>query len=120
MPAVFFSPPKPPSAGGFSVDATPDVNTARFEGGYSQRSKRGPNHIRRRTQLLFENLTEAENNSLLVFMAARGGTEPFRYAPPGLSVEANWIAPTWGYRPSRTKVGWDFRVSIEEVFDIIQ
>ncbi|MEL6960460.1 MAG: phage tail protein [Pseudomonadota bacterium] len=116
---VLFVPPKPPSVRNAGVTKEVEVRRVNFEGRYSQRSRTGPNALAASVRLSFANLTEAQRDVLDAFFEARGGTEAFRYQPPGLGTEKLWSCSEWGFAPERNKVNWSFTATLIQEFDIV-
>jgi phage-related protein len=94
------------------------VIVAEFEGGYRQRARPGPNGVRRRLSLEWPGMPEAEAETLLAFLKARGGAEAFFYTPPGESAAVLWTCASW----SDAWVGRSARTvtaQFEEEFDLV-
>lgn len=119
MPPPALVPPKPPAVSGFRVSAQPQIYRAEFEGGYSQRSRKGPGNVARRGTLSWVNLSAAERDALLGFLEARGGSEAFTYQLPGHGAAQLWTAPGWSYAPSRSGLKWDVSADLTEEKDIL-
>ncbi len=119
MPPPALVPPKEPAVSGFRVSARTEIYRASFEGGYSQRSKKGPANVARQCTLSWVNLTEIERRALTNFFTARGGSEAFTYQPPGHGEPILWTAPSWSYAPSRSGLKWDLTAELTEEKDIL-
>jgi phage-related protein len=71
------------------------VLKATFGDGYAQRAADGINNIGERYEVRWENISRAEANTILDFLAARGGFESFTWTPPGGTTALKWTCETW-------------------------
>lgn len=116
-----FNPAWEPTLEGYAEDKTPNVRRAQFEGGYSQRSKTGPNSVGREVSLSWE-VEQAQKDYIDGFLSDRGGAEAFHYQLPW-DVEATlWTCEAWGSVPIGTSRGatmWRIRATFRQEFDIV-
>lgn len=73
----------------------PQIREITFGDGYSQRTRRGLNHIQRSLRLSWGLLPAAEEAAIRAFFQARGGVEPFWYGLPGKPLW-RWRCARWG------------------------
>lgn len=59
----------------------PKVNAIPFGDGYTQRSRKGLNHIEKEWNPIFEETAEVADQ-ILAFFEAHGGVDPFLWTPP--------------------------------------
>jgi phage-related protein len=83
------------SSYGLSKVSTPDVNIAKFGSGYSQRSTFGINQNLKSWSLRWENISEADSDTIETFLDARAGKESFDFTPPSESASAKYICRSW-------------------------
>jgi len=116
MPAITFSPPRPPT-----VNATrkmqPKVLTASFGDGYSQRTAAGLNAQPQSWSLTWGPMSVADVDAINAFFAARAGVEPFRWTPPRASAPRVFICPEWQV-VERGALLAEITARFEEVFDL--
>lgn len=89
---------------------------AEFGDGYSQRMPDGLNWLRDSMPLRWENLHEAEKDTLIDFFADHGGYIYWLWAPPGED-QKKWVATSW----ERTPKGADCYTvvaNVKQVFDL--
>lgn len=87
--ALTFTPPIAPSPG-TTVKPTFKLLKAEFGDGYTQTTRHGLNHRRRSISLTWETLTPAQAATIIDFLNARGGDEPFWYTPSDELVPILW------------------------------
>lgn len=95
------------------------ITKASYGDGYIERSPEGLNYRRAKVSLTWENVTAAEETSLMNFFKGKDGYLPFFYQPPhdDFSVPLKWIAPK--FRASKTDAGnYVVRADLEQVFDL--
>ena len=80
---------------GLQKSSTPTVRRVQFGDGYMARLKYGLNQDRKKYNLQFKNLTEADSDSVETFLEAREGAESFDWTPPGESSAGKFICPSW-------------------------
>lgn len=121
MPAIVFAPDHGPTRDGYSDEKTAKVRRAEFEGGYSQRSRQGPNSVGRLVPLTWE-VPESTKDYIDGFLEDRGGSEAFQYQLPWDSVPRLWTAESWTSVPIGKRGTSDvFRLTttFRQEFDIL-
>ena len=83
------------SSYGLSKVSNPNVNIARFGSGFSQRSTFGINQNLKTWNLRWENISEADSDTIETFLDARAGVENFDFTAPGESASAKYICESW-------------------------
>lgn len=97
-----------------------NVRRAEFEGGYSQRSRTGPNAISQMVPLQWD-VVESAADAVEAFLHARGGSEAFRYRLPWSDDELIWTCAEWTKVPLGSRNGermWRVRANFKQEFDI--
>lgn len=97
MPEVF-APGVEPILDGYTDARAAAVNRAQFEGGYSQRSRTGPNNVGRVLSLSFVAI-DAVADAIDAFLTARGGSEAFEWQSPWDSSASLWTCADWSKVP---------------------
>lgn len=100
---------------------TANVRRAEFEGGYSQRSRTGPNAISQVVHLQWD-VAESVADAVEAFFVARGGAEAFRYQLPWSGSELIWTCTEWTKVPLGARNGekmWRVRATFKQEFDIL-
>lgn len=82
-----------------SVAIKPRVLAAQFGDGYAMRAGDGINTRADEWQLTFSSRTAAERDTIMAFLGARNGTEPFDWTAPD-GTAGRWTCPEWGYAPN--------------------
>ncbi|MEL6980620.1 MAG: phage tail protein [Pseudomonadota bacterium] len=93
------------------------VVRAEFEGGYSQRARRGPANIRREIEPEWRGIASAEMVAISDFLAARGGSEAFLWTPPGEATALKWSCKSWTVA-ELTRSTYTLSASFREEFDL--
>jgi len=75
--------------------SAPVVRAAQFGSGYSQRTTFGINQNLKRLNLKWENIPEADADTIETFLDARAGVENFDYTAPGESSSSKYICRDW-------------------------
>jgi phage-related protein len=78
-----------------SKKSAPKVRTAQFGSGYSQRSIFGINQNLKVLDLRWENIPEADADTIETFLDARSGSENFDFTAPGESSSSKYICKEW-------------------------
>ena len=78
-----------------SKKSAPKVRTAQFGSGYSQRSIFGINQNLKVLDLRWENIPEADADTIEAFLDARSGSENFDFTAPGESSSSKYICKEW-------------------------
>ena len=74
----------------------PNVITVQFGDGYESRLTYGLNQNPKIWNLLFENITETESDTIETFLDARAADNAsFGWQPPGSSVAYKWVCDSW-------------------------
>lgn len=79
----------------FPVNIKPDVKTAKFGEGYSQRTTNDINPLTREWQLTFRNREVFEINNITSFFETYNGAGAFTWTPPGDSNSYSVICQDW-------------------------
>lgn len=80
---------------GAQKTSQPKVRTMQFGDGYSQRTRYGLNQDPKQWDLTWQNITEANADTIEAFLEARAGAEAFDWTPPGGDASAKWICQQW-------------------------
>jgi phage-related protein len=116
MPAITFTPPRPPT-----IDATrtiqPRVIVASFGDGYSQRTGAGLNTQPQVWSLTWGPMGAADIDTIEAFFAARRGVEPFRWTPPRESSPRVFVCPEWQVIERGASLA-ELTARFDEVFDL--
>lgn len=94
MPAITFTPPRPPTIGAV-LSVQPRVLTAAFGDGYSQRIGAGLNAQPQSWSLVWGPLPTAEIDGIAAFLSDRAGVEPFRWTAPRAAAARVFLCPEW-------------------------
>ena len=78
-----------------SKKSAPAVRTAQFGSGYSQRSIFGINQNLKVLDLRWENIPEADADTIETFLDARSGSENFDFTAPGEASSSKYICNEW-------------------------
>jgi len=76
---------------GFTKTQTPNVETIQLGDGYQQRFTRGLNQNPMTLSVAFNNLTEADADTIEAFFVERKGVENFDFTAPGESAAKKYI-----------------------------
>lgn len=110
-----------PTLDGYKDGGKATVNRAEFEGGYSQRSRPGPNSVGRSLSLSWE-VPDSEKDALFAFFEARAGAEAFLYQPPWEASQTVWTCEAWDSVPigkRGTESFWRVTTTFRKEFDIV-
>ena len=80
---------------GASKASKPNVKNVQFGDGYSQRLRYGLNTDLKSWTLTWQNITEANTDTIETFLEARGGAEHFDWSPPDETETYKWICQQW-------------------------
>lgn len=121
MPVTEFAPAYEPTLAGYSDEKTAKVRRAEFEGGYSQRSRVGPNALGRTVPVQWE-VPESVKTYIDGFFEACGGSEAFQYQLPWDGSPKLWTVEAWtcvpiGKRGAATM--WRLSATLRQEFDIL-
>lgn len=89
MPTATFNPSIEPSPG-ISRKTEFKILKAEFGDGYSQPTRDGKNHARRRVSLSWDVLTDDQADEINGFLFEKGGDTPFFYTLPRETVAIKW------------------------------
>lgn len=95
---------------------SPKTLTVPFGDGYTERVAVGINNDAAQVTLSWVNITTAERDYIVDFLAARGGHEAFVYQPPGFSASKKWICPNWDDELTDPN-NWSVSAPLQQVFD---
>ena len=115
-----FQPEIEPVLDGYSEQAMAQVRRAEFEGGYSQRSRSGPNSVRRTVPVQFV-VPEDRKKYIVDFLGARAGSEAFLYQLPWDTDAGLWTVEQWSASPIGTRgrqAVWRINFTLNGEFDI--
>jgi len=90
----------------------PAVRSVKFGDGYEQRLVYGLNQNPKAWSLSWQNITEADADTLETFLDARAGQESFDWTPPDTSTSYKWICREW----SKT-IPYTGRANMSAVFE---
>jgi phage-related protein len=88
---------------GAQLSDRPRVLLAQFGDGYAQRALDGINAAPEEWSLTFSARTPAERDTILAFLEARNGVEPFTWTSPRGTV-GKWVCPEWTFSPINAAV----------------
>ena len=80
---------------GAAKSSEPKVNAVQFGSGYEQRVVFGINQNPKVWDLSWNNITEANADTIEAFLDARGGQESFDWTPPAESTSYKWVCQQW-------------------------
>ena len=81
---------------GAQKNNAPVVRKVQFGDGYEQRLTFGLNQNPKSWRLTFQNITEADSDTIETFLDARAvDNASFDWQPPGSSVAYKWVCETW-------------------------
>lgn len=80
---------------GATKTSEPKVNSVQFGSGYEQRVVFGINQNPKVWDLSWNNITEANADTIEAFLDARGGQESFDWTPPAESTSYKWVCQQW-------------------------
>lgn len=121
MPAIVFEPSYEPTLTGYSDEKAAKVRRAEFEGGYSQRSRVGPNALGRTVPVQWE-APDIVKTYIDDFFHARGGSEAFQYQLPWDGSVKLWTVQAWTAVPigkRGTATVWRLSTTLRQEFDIL-
>ncbi|WP_420567839.1 phage tail protein [Thalassovita sp.] len=121
MPAPIFTPAYEPTLSGYSDEKAAKVRRAEFEGGYSQRSRVGPNALGRTVPVQWE-VPDSVKTYIDGFFEARGGSEAFQYQLPWDGTAKLWTAEAWTVVPigkRGVETMWRLSATLRQEFDIL-
>lgn len=98
------------------VKFAPRVLTAGFGDGYSQRAQDGLNANPQSWELSYQELTDAEVQTLLDFFEGLGGVSNFTWQPKYSTAVKKFLCSEWGATPVADNSN-SFTASIVEVFE---
>ena len=73
----------------------PKVNAVQFGSGYEQRVVFGINQNPKVWELSWNNITEANADTIEAFLDARAGQEAFDWTPPDEGTSYKWVCQQW-------------------------
>jgi|TARA_B100000085_G_scaffold231975_1_gene218994 phage-related protein len=80
---------------GATKTSQPTVRNVQFGDGYSQRLRYGLGTDLKVWNLTWENISEADSDTIETFLEARGGAEHFDWSPPDETETYKWICQQW-------------------------
>ena len=114
---VTFVPPINPIYRSSNDQVSPRTLIAQFGDGYEQRAADGLNSLERDVNLVFDNLTVAQTDTVIAFFEARGGNEAFDYTLPWESTLRQFRVESWRTTPKSFDTN-TVTARFREVFDI--
>ena len=98
---------------------TSNIFIAMFDDGYEQRGRNGINTRKQIWNVVFDNILNADADTIEAFFDARGGTDPFKWTPPNESTERQFIevADSFNRTPGNPNTAI-ITVQFREVFDL--
>jgi phage-related protein len=88
-----------------------------FGDGYGQRAADGINNMPRTWPLKWENLTEADANTIENFLRARAGYVAFLWTPPRTGTALKWTCEAWSRQPTEGNFV-TMTATFNQVFDL--
>ena len=77
-------------------NSAPRLRLIQFGDGYEQRLRFGENQNPKEWTLTFQNITEAQSDTIETFLDARADDgASFDWQPPGSSTSYKWVCPRW-------------------------
>ena len=80
---------------GATKTSQPTVASIQFGSGYEQRVTFGINQNPKTWELSWNNITEANADTIEAFLDERGGAESFTWTPPAESTAYKWVCQQW-------------------------
>lgn len=80
---------------GAQKTSQPSVRNVKFGDGYSQRLRFGLNQDAKQWDLTWQNISEANADTIETFLEARAGAESFDWTPPDSATSYKWICQQW-------------------------
>ena len=81
---------------GAQKSSSPKLQVVKFGDGYEQRVKIGINQNPKEWSLSWDNITEANSDTIETFLDARADDgASFSWTPPAESTEYKWVCPEW-------------------------
>ena len=80
---------------GAQKSSAPVTRIAKFGDGYEQRTTFGINQNPKQWDLTWNNISEANADTIETFLNARAGAESFDWTPPDESTSYKWVCEQW-------------------------
>lgn len=80
---------------GAQKSSSPVTRIAKFGDGYEQRTTFGINQNPKQWDLTWNNISEANADTIETFLNARAGAESFDWTPPDESTSYKWVCEQW-------------------------
>lgn len=114
---TFPAPPAIPNpTDDFGYEENARVRSAKFGDGYEQTMPDGINAISGVYSPTWEPLTTAQKDTIVNFLRARGGSQPFYWTPP-LGAQLKFKCQTWKVSKLAGPY-WSVTVTLKQVFDV--
>lgn len=110
-------PADPPLSYGTDLTIARKVRRVQLGDGYSVRSRMGVNHSRQSWRLSWEQISDAEEETLRDFFDARGDVDVIDWTPPNQSVALKFSASGYNATPVSYN-NWTVTVNIMQEFDV--
>lgn len=104
----------------YGTDLTQKAKVRRidFGDGFSQRKRHGLNSVRQKWNIVWENIPDADAETLRLFFAGQAGVELILWTPFGQATQLKWTdAGDFRSRPSGFGIS-NCSVTIEQEFDL--
>lgn len=91
---------------------------AQFGNGYQQRGKDGINNKMASWNVLWENVTETEMDTIVAALDATNGTTNLTWTPPDEATDKKWIVSGYNINPLSGSI-FTVTASLEQIFDLV-
>ena len=102
---------------GATKSSSPRVRNVQFGDGFSQRLRYGLNQDAKQWDLTWQNISEADSDTIEAFLEARGGAEHFDWSPPDETETYKWICQQWSKRMTSAGLN-ELTATFQQVFEV--
>ena len=98
-------------------NSAPRIRRVQLGDGYQVRLRYGLNQNMKVWTLTFQNISEADSDTIEAFLEARGGAENFEWSPPDTDETYNWICQRWSKRLTASGLN-SLSATFQQVFEL--
>jgi phage-related protein len=102
---------------GATKSSRPKVRNVQFGDGFSQRLRYGLNQDAKQWDLTWQNISEADSDTIEAFLEARGGAESFDWSPPDETETYKWICQQWSKQMTSAGLN-QLTATFQQVFEL--
>ena len=102
---------------GATKNSSPKVRNVQFGDGFSQRLRYGLNQDAKQWNLTWQNISEADSDTIEAFLEARGGAESFDWSPPDETETYKWICQQWSKQMTSAGLN-ELTATFQQVFEL--